>query len=167
MPQPRARSADRERTEPRREGGSASARGATGRSAEIPGIVGRPVDLVVTLEISEADRDVGLAYDDGARCLEPRDDEGILRRSKIPEMRRTPSRRQSSDVEGFLQGHGNAKQRQLFAAPKCCIGGTCRVSGAIEIANDDRVDLTVQRFDARDRMFEQLRRRRLAHAQGA
>src|SRR6266568_2911779 len=74
------------------------------------------MDVVVALEIPQADRDIGLADDDGARRLQPRDDEGIFRRLEVFEMRKAPGRRQAGDVEGFFQGHGNAEQRLPRAA---------------------------------------------------
>src|SRR5205807_292538 len=87
--------ADRERTETRGQCRSASARGAAGRAAEIPRIVRRPVDLVVALEIPQADRDVGLADDDGAGGLQSRDQKSIFGRLEIPELREAPCRRQA------------------------------------------------------------------------
>ena len=158
--------ADRERTETRGQRRARSARGAAGRPAEIPRVVRRPVDVVVALEIPQADRDIGLADDDGACRLQPRDHKGVFRRLEIPEMRKAPCRRQAGDVERFLEGHGNAEQRQPLAAAKRGIGGACGVSRAIEIANDDRVDPPVQRLDARDRMREQLGRGHFASVQG-
>ena len=87
--------------------------------------------------------------------------QGRLRRLEIPEMRKAPCRRQAGDVERLLQGHGDAEQRQPLAAAKRGIGGARGLSGAIEIANDDRVDRPVQGLDARDRMLEQFRCRNL------
>src|SRR5580698_6854708 len=64
-----------------------SPRRATGRAADVPGIVGRSVDLIIALELAKPRRDVGFADNDCAGLLQPRHGERILGRHKIPELR--------------------------------------------------------------------------------
>ena len=49
-----------------------------GRPGEVPGIVGRAVDLVVALPVSEAERHVGLAENDGSGAFEAGHRERVL-----------------------------------------------------------------------------------------
>src|ERR1700722_6082727 len=104
---------ERKRAKPRSDSRSRSARRAAGRAADIPGIVGGSVDIVIALELTKPHRDIGLADDDFASPLQPRNGKRIFGRHEIPEARKPPGRRQSRDIECLLQRHGNTEQRSL------------------------------------------------------
>src|SRR6516225_5162248 len=134
----------RKRTESGRKRRGRSARGAAGRAAEIVGIVGGPINLVVALELAKPDRDVGLADDDGTGLLQPRDDKRIFGRHKILELRKAPGSRESCDIEWLLQRHRDAEQGSMIAARQRGIRRLRRRSRAIEVADDHRIDALVQ-----------------------
>ena len=91
-----------------------AARGPSGRAAEIPGIISCPVDVVVALPVAQHQRHIGLAEDDGARVLHAGDDQRVFFRHEALELRDTPGRRQSGDIEGFLHRHRDAEQSHAF-----------------------------------------------------
>ena len=140
--------AERERTVARRQRRRRSAGGAAGRAAEVVGIVGGAVDVVVALPVGERDRHVGLAEDDAARVLHPRDRQRVFRRPEILLRRKAPGGRQPRDVVGFLHRHRQAEQRPCLAARQRRIGGARGIQAAVEIANADRVDFRIVALDA-------------------
>jgi hypothetical protein len=60
----------------------------------------------------------------------------------------TPGGRQTSNVELFLNGHRYAEQRPAFAAGERRVGFDRGGPRALEITNDNRVDLRIDRLDA-------------------
>ena len=147
--------AERQRSIARGERRRRSAGGAARRAAEIEGVVGGAVDLVIALPVGEPERDVGLAEDDAAGVLDPRDRQRVFRRRKILLRRNAPGRRQSRDIVGFLERHGQAEQRLLHAARQFGVGGAGGRKAALEIANTDRIDLRVVPLDPADRVLGQ------------
>src|SRR6516162_6854883 len=63
---------DRKRAETGRERRGRPARGSAGRAAEVPGIVRGSINIVVTLELAKARRNVGFADNDGSGLPQPR-----------------------------------------------------------------------------------------------
>src|SRR6516165_8480042 len=99
----------------RGERGRRSARGATWRAAEVPGIVGAAVDVVEAVPVAEHIGHVGLAEYDRAGGANARDHERVLPGYEILERRHAPGGRQAVDVERFLDHDGNALERAMFA----------------------------------------------------
>ena len=147
--------AERQRSVTRRQRCRGSAGRAAGGTAEVERIVGGAVDLVVALPVAEPERHVGLAEDHAAGGLDPGYRQRVFRRHEILLRRIAPSRGQSRDVVGFLDGYGNAKQRAGFAAGASRVGGAGGFQAAVEIANANRVDLAVVTLDAADRILRQ------------
>lgn len=76
----------------------------------------------------------------GACPLQPRDNERVLCRGKILELRVAPSGRQSGYVERLFVCHRDAERRPPLATGKQCISRFCRVLCAVELADNDCVD---------------------------
>ena len=150
--------AERQRAVTRRERRRRSAGGAAGRAAEIERIVGGAVDLVVALPVAERDGTLVLPRITPPASLTREIDSASSGGDEILLRRKTPGRRQSRDVEGFLDRHGNAEQRPGLAARAGRVGGAGGIEAAGEIANADRIDLGVVTLDAADRVLRQLHR---------
>ena len=82
-----------------------------GVRAEIEGIVGGAVDLVVALPVAERERHVGLAEDDAAGVLDARNRERVFLRLEILLRRDTPGRRRPATLKDSLIVIGDAEQR--------------------------------------------------------
>src|SRR5437868_2571416 len=95
---------------------------AARRAAEVIGIVGGAVDVVVTLPVAEPDRHIGLAEDHAAGFFHPRNRQRVFRGPVILLRHKAPCRGQAGDVVGFLHGQGNAEQRLLLAARQRGVG---------------------------------------------
>src|SRR6201999_3812724 len=108
--------AERQRSIARRERRRRSAGRAPWRAAEVVGITGDAVDIVVALPVAEPKWHVGLAEDDAAGVLYAGDRQRILARHEVPLLRDAPGRGQARDVVGFLHRDGDAEQRILLAA---------------------------------------------------
>ena len=74
----------------------------------------------------------------------------IAIRAPIAELRITPGRRQAGDVELLPNRHRYAEQRPLFAAGERRVGFGGGGPRALEITNDNSVDLRIERFDTSD-----------------
>ncbi len=151
--------AERERAIARGERRRRSAGRAARRAAEIEGVVGGAVDVVIALPVAEPDRHVGFAEDDAAGILHARDRQRVLRRLEILLRRKSPGRGQACDVVGFLDRHRQAEQGPGLAARQRGVGGPCRLERALEIAHADRIDLAVMPLDPADRVLRQFDRR--------
>jgi hypothetical protein len=157
--------AERQRAVARGERGRRSTGRAARRAFEIVGIVGGAVDLVIALPVAEPERHIGLAEDDAAGVLDPRDRQRVFGRLEILLRGKAPGRRQAGDVVGFLHGQGDAEQRLALATRERSIGGARRSKRAIEVAHADRVDLAVVALDAADRILRQFDGRNLLRRQ--
>jgi hypothetical protein len=73
----------------------------------------------------------------------------------------SPGGREASDIELLLDCHRQAEQRALLAARQGGVGSIGGYPSAVEIADDDRIDLRVERLDARYRAIDQLARGQL------
>src|SRR3974390_3253333 len=91
--------------EPGSKCGRSAARGAAWRAAEIPGVIGGAIDVVEALPVAETRRNIGLADDDCSGGLEPLHGKRVGIGAPVPESRVAPGRRQSGDIELFLDGH--------------------------------------------------------------
>src|SRR3984885_7518254 len=83
----------RERPVTGRERRARSARRAAGRAAEVVGIIGGAVDIVIALPVAEPERPVGLAENDATGVLDARDRERVFLGTIILVSRNSPGRR--------------------------------------------------------------------------
>ena len=150
--------AERKRTVTGSERGRRSAGRTARRAAEIIGIVGGAVDVVVALPIAEPDRHIGLAEDHAAGLFDAGNRQRVFRGPVILLRHKAPCRGQARDIVGFLHGQGNAEQRLLLATRQRGVGGPRGLQAALEIAHADRVDFLVVLLDAGNRVLCQFDR---------
>ncbi len=139
--------AELQRRDPDRQRRGRAAGGAARAAGHIPRITGGPVDIVEALPVAGHHRHVGLAPGNGARGPDPRHRLGVVRRA--PEQALQPRRgRQAIDIEGVLDGHGQAGERPeglpgraLIVHPLGAFAGGGKVRGhhGVEAALDGLV----------------------------
>ena len=100
--------AERQMAEAGRQRRRAAARGTARRSLQVPGIVGGPVDGVVTLQIGQHHRNIGLAYHDGARAQDAIHRDGVLLRTKVFVLRQAGGSRHAFHPVALFDGDGHA-----------------------------------------------------------
>ena len=157
--------ADRQRPEAASERRRRAARGAPRREAQIPRIIGRPVDVVVGLPVAQHQRHIGLAEDDGAGFLQTRDGQSVFLRREAFELGVAPRRGQSGNVEGFFHCDRDAEQCARLSAQQSDVRRPGCVARALEIVDNDRIDAPVHRLDASDHMIHKLQRGNLSRLQ--
>src|SRR5262249_59021135 len=108
------------------------------------------------LKMWEALGVVGLADYAGPRPLRRGEKDGFLFRQKVLERREPPGRRQSGNIEGFVDRHRNPEQQPPLASGKRDIGGSGRLARTLEVAGDDRIEALIQSFNLRDGVFKVL-----------
>jgi hypothetical protein len=72
--------------------------------------------------------------------------------------RNTPGRRHALDVKGFFYCHGQSEQRTMAARVPFPVRVEGRLSRAVEVSDNDRVDVPVNFLDACDRSLDQIER---------
>ena len=141
---------------------SRPARGAARRAAEIPGIVGRAVDIVVALPVGEVQRHVGLAEQGDAGIHHALCDQRILCRDRVLEGGIAPGGGEARDVEGFLDGHRHTVQRApIFATIKRSISGIGTVTCSALVTPDNGIDGAIKLCRPAQKHFQQVARRNL------
>lgn len=153
--------AERERHKTCCKRGRRPARRAARRAAHVEGIVSYPVDIVIALPISKAERNVRFTEDNAASRLDTRDRQRVLCRNEILVLRKAPCRGQARDIEGFLDEQRNAQEGSPLSLHQRIIGGARCIERTIEVAYTDCIQLRVEAFNSGDGSFRQFASRNL------
>ena len=118
--------------------------------------------LCKALPIGKPERHVGLADHDRPGRFQTSHRESVGVGTPILEFGIAPGGRQAGDVELLFDGHRHTEQRAALAPRQSRVGGIGRRPRPVEIADDDRIDLFIERLDPGNREIEQLARRDLS-----
>jgi hypothetical protein len=162
----------REPAETSRKRGGRPSRRTSRCTAEVPGIVGGPVEGVIVLPIRQRERHIGFAKQHRADGLEACHRDRVLREAEILEDRHPPGRRQSGHVQRLFDRRRNAKQWAALAPLERCVSRTGGIKCATEIPHANRINARILSFDAGNRQLRQLKcryasRRQRGHELGS
>ena len=158
--------AERQRPETGRERRGRSAGRAARRSRLVPGIVRRPVDIVIALPVAVDEGHIGLAENDRTSALEARHCERVFLRHIVFEHGHAPCRRQAGYIIGLFDRDRHAKQRLVLAACQGRIRRFRSLARTRKITNDDGIEFAVESLDPGDELIGQFERRNLLFLQG-
>ncbi len=140
----------------------AAARGPARREGQVPGVIALAEDGVVALPVRGRDGDIGLAEDDRAGALEPRDHDRVARGDVVLVRHHPGGGPNAVDLVGVLDRDGNAVEGSPPIAPGAgLVGGARPREGRVRRERDDGVELGVVLADAGEHSGCELDRRDL------
>ncbi len=142
-----------------------AARGAAGRAADVPRIVGRAVNRIVALPVGQHHRHVALAEQRHARIDHALRQHGGRLRDVVLHRRQAPGGGRARDLKALLDGHRHAVQRpEALPLLQRGVGGFRALARLLAVHPDDRVELRIVCLDAAEEVIEQFERAQLLAA---